>query len=75
MALDSQILIDEIVLPNTGASAPPAAHDLEMMIMFGTMERTINQWNALLDRAGLKAVEVKTYEIAMQSSIIFAQLK
>jgi len=71
MFSDSQILI-EVAMPNTGAHVWPAGLGLQMYIMHGAMERNINQWHTLLDRAGLKAVEIKTYAPAMRSSIIYA---
>jgi hypothetical protein len=75
MAPDSQILIDEMVVPNTGAHGWPAGQDLQMMMMFGAMERTVDQWNELLNQAGLRAVEIKTYAPVLRTSIIFAQPK
>jgi hypothetical protein len=75
LAADSQILIDEIVVPDAGADAWVAGQDLNMMLLFGGMERTANEWAALLDLAGLKIVDIKTYVPVRRSSIIFAMLK
>ncbi len=72
MSADSQILIDEVVMPNTGAHTWPAGLDLQMYIMHDAMERDIDQWHALLDRASLKALKIKTYAPVMRSSIIYA---
>jgi hypothetical protein len=72
MPADSRILIDEVVMPNAGAHVWPAGLDLQLYIMHGAMERNVDQWHALLDQAGLKAVEIKTYAPVMRSSIIYA---
>ncbi|KAJ5921366.1 hypothetical protein N7466_009692 [Penicillium verhagenii] len=72
MAEDSQILIDDIVLPNTGAHWWSTCMDMQMYIMHGAMERTVDQWHALLDRAGLKVVDIKTYGAVMRNSVIVA---
>jgi hypothetical protein len=71
----SRVLLDELVVPDTGADAWVAGQDLNMMLLFGGMERTRGEWAALLDRAGLRMVEVKTYVPVRGSSIIVAELK
>lgn len=71
---DSQILIDEMVVPNTKAHIWPSVQDLLMMMTFGARERTLDDWAELLGRAGLKIVDIKTYAPVMRTSIIFAQL-
>lgn len=75
MAPDSKVLIDEMVLPNKGAHIWPAGQDLQMMSMFGSMERTVDQWHALVDRAGFKIVDMKLYAPVMQTTVITAELK
>lgn len=69
---DSQILLDEVVIADTGANLYPAGLDLQMLAMFGTKIRTLDQWHALLDKAGLKALEIKAYTPVMKFSIIYA---
>jgi hypothetical protein len=64
-----------VVLPDTGANLYPIGLDLQMLAMFGAKVRTLDQWLALLDRAGLKAVDVKTYTPVMRFSIIYAALR
>lgn len=71
---NSQILIDEMVVPNTKAHIWPSVQDLLMMMTFGARERTLDDWTELLGRAGLKIVDIKTYAPVMRTSIIFAQL-
>lgn len=75
MAPDSRILIDEIAMPSSGAHVWPATQDLLMMMVFGARERTVDEWTSLLDKAGLKIAEIRTYASVMRSSIIFAQPK
>ncbi|KAJ5661127.1 uncharacterized protein N7484_000499 [Penicillium longicatenatum] len=72
MSDDSQILIDDVVLPNTGAHWWSTCMDMQMYIMHGAMERTVDQWYALLDKAGLKVVEIKTYGAVMRNSVVVA---
>ncbi|KAL8927859.1 MAG: hypothetical protein Q9172_001159 [Xanthocarpia lactea] len=72
MGPDSKILIDEMVLPNTGVHWWSACLDLHMYAMLGAMERNVDQWESLLDRCGLKIVETRTYMPVMRNSVIVA---
>ncbi|KAI1174453.1 S-adenosyl-L-methionine-dependent methyltransferase [Nemania sp. FL0916] len=72
---DSQILINEMVLPSTGVPWEATSIDLAMMACSGARERTISEWHALLDAAGLKILRVDTYAARCQNSIIQAALK
>ncbi|KAI1372125.1 hypothetical protein F4677DRAFT_274912 [Hypoxylon crocopeplum] len=71
----SKILIDEMVLPNVGVHWWSACLDLHMYTMLGAMERSEDQWHSLLDKAGLRIVEIKTYSPVMRHSIIVAEPK
>ncbi|KAL8770158.1 MAG: hypothetical protein Q9209_004000 [Squamulea sp. 1 TL-2023] len=75
MGPDSKILIDEMVLPNTGVHWWSACLDLHMYAMLGAMERNVDQWTSLLDRCGLKIVETRTYMPVMRNSVIVATQK
>ena len=70
----SRILIDDYVLPNTGAPLRGSSMDFLMMMFCSGIERTVKQWEALLDKCGLEIVKIwKTrsdYE-----SVIEARLK
>jgi demethylsterigmatocystin 6-O-methyltransferase len=55
---DSQILIDDIVLPDTGVSWEAATIDLTMIASLGSRERTIAEWYALLDTVGLRVLHI-----------------
>lgn len=75
LSAGSQVLIDEVVLPEKGAHVWPAGLDLQMLTLFGTGERTAPQWDALLDRAGLRAVKVEKYAPVYEGCVIFAERK
>lgn len=68
----SQILIDEMVLPDAGVTWEAATLDLTMMSSLGSRERTVKEWNTLLDQAGLKVQSIHTYLPRRQDSIIQA---
>ncbi|TGJ83905.1 hypothetical protein E0Z10_g4849 [Xylaria hypoxylon] len=68
----SQIIIDEMVLPDSGVSWEATTIDLTLMASFGSRERTTAQWHALLDAAGLKVLRIDTYQARRQDSIIQA---
>lgn len=68
----SQILIDEMVLPDAGVTWQAATIDLTMMASLGSRERTIKEWTTLLDQAGLKIQKVHTYLPRRQDSVIQA---
>ncbi|PSR79711.1 S-adenosyl-L-methionine-dependent methyltransferase [Coniella lustricola] len=72
---DSQILIDEMVLPDAGVAWEAATVDLTMMSSLGSRERTLQEWHALLDKAGLKALYTYTYIHRRMDSIIHVALK
>ncbi|KAI8949783.1 S-adenosyl-L-methionine-dependent methyltransferase [Xylaria longipes] len=72
---DSQILIDEMVLPDGGVSWEATTIDLTLMATFGSRERTTAQWHALLDTAGLKVLRIDTYHDRRRDSIIQAIAK
>ena len=75
MSPDSQILIDDMALPDNGTHWWSASLDMHMYTMLGALERTVEQWRTLLDRSGLKLVEIRTYQPVMRHSIIIAEPK
>jgi len=62
MSEKSRILIEEMVLPNSGVDWAATHTDLTMMACFAAKERTQEQWESLLDSAGLKIQAQRTYE-------------
>ena len=72
MGQKSILLIDELVLPNKGASGMAAQMDITMMATLGSIERTEAQWRSLLDRAGLEIIKIEQYDSEMGYSVIEA---
>ncbi|MCJ1352911.1 MAG: hypothetical protein MMC33_002895 [Icmadophila ericetorum] len=50
----SKLIINDYVLPATGAGLLSVQQDLLMMTLFGGVERTEGQWHELLEKAGLR---------------------
>ncbi|PCG98857.1 O-methyltransferase, family 2 [Penicillium occitanis (nom. inval.)] len=72
MGPDSFILIDEMVLPNSGVHWQMAQLDMLMMAVLAARERTHEQWSKLLESAGLKINNIYTYTDTLKDSIIEA---
>lgn len=53
----SKLLINDMLVPEQGASKYQAGADISMMAFSGGMERTKSQWRALLETAGFQIVE------------------
>lgn len=70
MGPDSRILVDELVLPESGVPWQAAFMDILMMGSFASIERTRAQWYALLEKAGLKILDVHQYDPKMLSVIV-----
>ncbi|KAJ5721361.1 S-adenosyl-L-methionine-dependent methyltransferase [Penicillium malachiteum] len=70
MSSDSRILIDEVVLPDTGAHWQATMADLSMMIAFGGKERSTQQWYSLVDLVGLRVEQIHTYVASTYTSIL-----
>ena len=58
---ESVILLDGLVLPNEGAHWMAAGYDIQMFIVHGAMERTLDQWTTLVETAGLVVRDCKWY--------------
>lgn len=56
----SKLLVNEIIIPEVGASDFIIACDLVMMGLGGGMERTKSHWSSLLESAGLRIENVWT---------------
>lgn len=61
MRQKSRILIDEMVLPNSGVDWAATHTDLTMMACLAAKERTQQQWERLLDDAGLMIEKQRSY--------------
>ncbi|KAJ4305456.1 hypothetical protein N0V90_000987 [Kalmusia sp. IMI 367209] len=72
MGPESRIVIDEVVLPDQNLPWQAAYMDLTMMASLGGIERTRNEFEAIVDASGLQILEVHKYDSKMQSVIIAA---
>lgn len=69
----SQIVIDEVVLPNTKVPWQCAFMDLSMSSSLGGHERSREEWDVLLAQAGLRIDHVHTYDEVRKQSVIIAE--
>lgn len=69
----SKLLIVDIVLPPTGASAMQSAMDVQMMANFSAHERTEANSAELLSDAGLKIIKIwedgRRYECLIEAEL------
>lgn len=75
MSSDSRILIDDAVLPNTGAVWQETMADLALMASCGGVERTTRQWESLADSAGLKVKLIHSYVASTYTAVVVLALK
>ena len=68
----STLLIDEMVLPDKGASVMALQQDITMMAVLSGIERTEADWRRLLGEAGLEITQIYRYDIEMGYGIIEA---
>jgi len=54
----SRLLIDDYVLPNTGAPVRGSSMDILMMMYASGMERMLSQWEKVLDASGLEIIKI-----------------
>ena len=72
MGPNSRILLDELVLPNTGASVMATGLDLTMMATLSAIERTEANWQSLMEKAGLEIIDIYRYDTEMGYGIVEA---
>jgi demethylsterigmatocystin 6-O-methyltransferase len=72
MGPESLILVDEVVLPETKLPWQVSGMVLSMMACLGGIERSKEDWESLLDRAGLKVAHVVRYDEVKFHSIVAA---
>ncbi|CAG8958658.1 hypothetical protein HYFRA_00011499 [Hymenoscyphus fraxineus] len=70
MSLNSILLIDELVIPDTGASPFSMQLDFTMMAFFSSTERTVSHWEILLGQVGLNLSQVHRYDTSLEYSIL-----
>ncbi|KAJ5923775.1 S-adenosyl-L-methionine-dependent methyltransferase [Penicillium verhagenii] len=56
----STLIIDDYVLPNTGAELRAAEMDILMWLHTAGLERTVAQWETLLSGVGLELIEIRS---------------
>ena len=70
MSDSSVLVIDEMVLPDSGISWRAAQFDLTMMCAHASMERTQTQWKALLDSVDLKIRDTYVYNPSYHQAVM-----
>lgn len=74
MADWSVLLIDEVIMPESGAHWMVTQRDLTMFALYRTGERTEEHWRSLIIEAGLFLDEIRPYDSRMSAFIIVARL-
>jgi demethylsterigmatocystin 6-O-methyltransferase len=69
---DSKLLIEELVLPETHVDWSATCIDFLMLSTFASQERTRAQWVQLLEKSGLKVVDIHPYSTGRYESLIVA---
>jgi hypothetical protein len=83
MGPESLLLINETILPESNVALSSAQADLTMMVSFASLERTLKQFEALLNEAGFDLVrawtpmgfESNSATLAEQATLLEAVLK
>ncbi|KAK4495345.1 hypothetical protein PRZ48_013676 [Zasmidium cellare] len=70
----SRVLIDDYILPDTGADRRAAALDFLMFMFASGMERSTQQWHALLSSVGLEIVKIWPAKAGLEG-VIEARVK
>ena len=72
MGEHSVIIIDDMIVPDSGAHWHAAQQDLTMMSTLASMERSTKQWRSLLRNVGLKIQAMIPYTDQTRDSVIVA---
>ncbi|KAL8703633.1 MAG: hypothetical protein Q9201_003203 [Fulgogasparrea decipioides] len=65
----SKILINELIVPDQGASWSVTSMDWLMLVLCSTKERTEKDWRVMVEQAGLKVTGIWTQEQGSESVI------
>lgn len=65
----SRLLINENIIPNTGANWQATSLDIVMMVDLAAKERTERQWYQLIEPVGFKITKVWTVQASSESVI------
>lgn len=74
MGPESVLLIDEMILPETGTSLMAASIDMTMLAALAGMERTEAQWRETLAEAGLELVGTFVYAPLHYEAVMHVRL-
>lgn len=74
MTPDSVLLVDEMILPETGINFDAASIDMTMLTAFASMERTEAQWRETFRDVGLELVKMYTYNPMNYESVMDVRL-
>lgn len=70
MGPESVLLLDEIALPTENVDWYATQTDMTMMVGNASMERTVDAWSELLDKAEMKIRNITMYTYAFRLSVI-----
>lgn len=70
MDSDSEIWIDEVVVPDIGATQAQANWDLTMLTCVAGMERSRSQWDQVFEAAGLVIRKIWTVDASRGESVL-----
>ena len=70
----SRVLLNEIVLSEERPTLAATSMDMMMLAHLGVRERTEAEWKAIVEKAGLKFLNVYTYP-GVAESVIEAELE
>lgn len=65
----SKVLINDTVIPATGANWVMTAHDIMMMVVLASSERRLDEFEAMISKAGLKITGIWSHPNGVQSLI------
>lgn len=65
----SKLIINEHVLASSGAHWEATSKDVLMLALFGSKERSLPEWEVLLEEAGLRVCDVWSIDQRQQSVI------
>jgi hypothetical protein len=74
MGPESVLLIDEMILPETGVNLMAASIDMTMLTALAGMERTEAQWRVILADVGLELVQTLVYAPSHYEGVMHVKL-
>lgn len=74
MGVNSIMLIDEMILPETGVNPMAASIDMTMLTALAGMERTEAQWRETIEEVGLELVETYMYNRLQYEGVMLVRV-